>query len=267
MFNRSVFFSRNNEEEKKCECCNNGIKKHENVIKLNCNHNYHYSCYFSKMLNKVEDFKLNIQQCQKCNNKLNVDVLNIKNDVCSICLEKYNHGYDICKLKCNHEFHYNCISRWGLNKNTCPLCRLMLSGDDIKILEDYEKNKNNVSNNDPEVIIVDRNNIEGTVLHNDDEINFLLRDTYVVNNEDDLKESEENEENGIIEDEINLLLNSYNENQINNTSFISHIENNTINVSINEVDHIAMLLEDNTTEDELELLINGSNNHYKNDYY
>ncbi len=45
---------------------------------------------------------------------------------CSICLEDLKEGEIITKLKCNHEFHDNCISIW-LNPikdiNTCPLCR------------------------------------------------------------------------------------------------------------------------------------------------
>lgn len=61
--------------------------------------------------------------------------LNMKIEVCAICR---NHIMDICVEcqdgssemeeecsiawgKCNHAFHYHCISRWLKNKLVCPL--------------------------------------------------------------------------------------------------------------------------------------------------
>lgn len=55
--------------------------------------------------------------------KLNTD------EICSICLEKmddYNTNA-ICKLKCNHLFHINCIKKSIISNNyKCPNCRIQL---------------------------------------------------------------------------------------------------------------------------------------------
>jgi hypothetical protein len=42
---------------------------------------------------------------------------------CSICLEKYKVGENICKLQlCGHYFHKKCIDQLS-RRTTCPLCR------------------------------------------------------------------------------------------------------------------------------------------------
>lgn len=46
--------------------------------------------------------------------------------VCSICLEKYKKGDEICyskNPKCDHAFHTECISIWCIKNSLCPLCR------------------------------------------------------------------------------------------------------------------------------------------------
>ena len=64
-----------------------------------------------------------------------------KNEKCSICLEEYNG--DISVSKCNHIFHYNCISSYIENtgKKDCPICRCNLQTGQKKEIED---NKNNI---------------------------------------------------------------------------------------------------------------------------
>ena len=45
---------------------------------------------------------------------------------CSICLEPYREGDDICwsqNEKCAHVYHLDCIVDWLMNSNECPLCR------------------------------------------------------------------------------------------------------------------------------------------------
>lgn len=44
----------------------------------------------------------------------------IEAELCSICLENVNYG---CRLNCQHCFHSNCIKRWLIKTNTCPMCR------------------------------------------------------------------------------------------------------------------------------------------------
>lgn len=51
---------------------------------------------------------------------------------CSICLEPMNKPHELCKLTCNHMFHFKCCNeyfRWLYISNldiTCPLCRRVL---------------------------------------------------------------------------------------------------------------------------------------------
>ncbi|KAM7510394.1 hypothetical protein LguiB_009269 [Lonicera macranthoides] len=42
---------------------------------------------------------------------------------CCICLEGFHRGDLVGRLDCNHEFHYDCIKEWLLEKNTCPICK------------------------------------------------------------------------------------------------------------------------------------------------
>ncbi|XP_057948843.1 E3 ubiquitin-protein ligase MBR2-like [Malania oleifera] len=44
-------------------------------------------------------------------------------DPCCICQEEYDDGEDVGTLDCGHEFHTNCVMRWLLRKNTCPICK------------------------------------------------------------------------------------------------------------------------------------------------
>lgn len=50
----------------------------------------------------------------------------VKSDCCSICINDFDVDERVCFLKCNHIFHKNCIMKWLLKKNTCPLCRCKL---------------------------------------------------------------------------------------------------------------------------------------------
>ena len=44
-------------------------------------------------------------------------------DNCSICLENDNQQ-EISKIeKCGHCFHTNCVQRWLVENNSCPICR------------------------------------------------------------------------------------------------------------------------------------------------
>ncbi|XP_057546414.1 uncharacterized protein LOC130825285 [Amaranthus tricolor] len=43
-------------------------------------------------------------------------------DICPICKEEYVEGEDIGVLQCSHEFHTECITKWLVTKNKCPIC-------------------------------------------------------------------------------------------------------------------------------------------------
>lgn len=44
--------------------------------------------------------------------------------ICSICYEEVN---DIFITKCNHSFCKACLNKWLMQKNSCPLCRKILT--------------------------------------------------------------------------------------------------------------------------------------------
>jgi hypothetical protein len=108
-----------------------------------------------KYIIKNEIKKINFSQ-QKFN----------QNEICSICLGKYDEKNDICITPCKHYFHFFCLYQYIIqSKDTsCPLCKFnylnVLKGKNIdfnkmeseefniiKINESYE-NINHVENND-----------------------------------------------------------------------------------------------------------------------
>jgi hypothetical protein len=41
----------------------------------------------------------------------------------NILQEEYADEDDLGKLKCGHDFHFNCIKKWLVQKNNCPICK------------------------------------------------------------------------------------------------------------------------------------------------
>ncbi|KAM3205279.1 E3 ubiquitin-protein ligase SGR9, amyloplastic [Capsicum annuum] len=60
-----------------------------------------------------------------------VEVTADENDQCVICKEDMKIGRDVCKLPCDHIFHWKCILPWLKKTNTCPSCRFQLPSDDV----------------------------------------------------------------------------------------------------------------------------------------
>ncbi|KAJ4980140.1 hypothetical protein NE237_010920 [Protea cynaroides] len=50
---------------------------------------------------------------------------------CVICREEMKEGREVCKLPCDHLFHWMCVLPWLKKKNTCPCCRFQLPSDDV----------------------------------------------------------------------------------------------------------------------------------------
>ncbi|KAJ7981792.1 RING/U-box superfamily protein [Quillaja saponaria] len=44
-------------------------------------------------------------------------------DSCIICQDEYKHQEKIGVLKCGHEYHVDCLKKWLLVKNVCPICK------------------------------------------------------------------------------------------------------------------------------------------------
>ncbi|XP_044477193.1 uncharacterized RING finger protein C2A9.04c-like [Mangifera indica] len=49
-----------------------------------------------------------------------------EDEKCSICLEEFNVGDELCRLPCSHFYHEDCIVPWLEKSHTCPLCRFPL---------------------------------------------------------------------------------------------------------------------------------------------
>ncbi|KAJ6315119.1 hypothetical protein OIU78_018581 [Salix suchowensis] len=43
---------------------------------------------------------------------------------CCICQEEYAAGDDMGIIDCGHDFHTDCIKRWLMQKNLCPICKM-----------------------------------------------------------------------------------------------------------------------------------------------
>ena len=54
---------------------------------------------------------------------------------CIICLDEFQPGEDIRRLRCQHYFHRACVDKWLLERQrTCPLCL-----QDVAEATDYHK--------------------------------------------------------------------------------------------------------------------------------
>ena len=93
-----------------------------------------------------------------------------KDEKCSICLEVISG--DITITKCNHIFHYECLSQYINNsgKTDCPICR-----SDLKTGRKKEINyRNNLTQQN-------NRNINNNNLHNSDNFSYNIQN---INNRD-----------------------------------------------------------------------------------
>ncbi|CAI9786213.1 unnamed protein product [Fraxinus pennsylvanica] len=44
-------------------------------------------------------------------------------DICVVCQCEYGDHESIGRLRCGHEYHVDCITRWLCQKNVCPVCK------------------------------------------------------------------------------------------------------------------------------------------------
>lgn len=47
-------------------------------------------------------------------------------ELCSICTEQINDKTNFVITQCNHKFHYNCLLKWNISNNNCPICRQII---------------------------------------------------------------------------------------------------------------------------------------------
>ena len=55
--------------------------------------------------------------------KNTIKLENIKESICSICLDDFDSEKEISFLDCKHIYHTNCIIEWINKDASCPLCR------------------------------------------------------------------------------------------------------------------------------------------------
>lgn len=51
----------------------------------------------------------------------------VKNDVCPICLEEFQHAEELAVSRCRHGFHMRCLQQWLSQHNTCPMCKMCIT--------------------------------------------------------------------------------------------------------------------------------------------
>ena len=78
---------------------------------------YFCSILFDIIIKKYKGYKIERDLL------LPINIEDINENKCSICLEEYTREYDIIELNCEHQYHKKCIKEWfKINKN-CPQCR------------------------------------------------------------------------------------------------------------------------------------------------
>jgi len=75
---------------------------------------YHTKIYKRKLNSFAQRVKQNIHKKFK---------FSLKQNFCSICLEKFLEKDNITYLPCLHLFHENCIFEWLKRKRDCPVCK------------------------------------------------------------------------------------------------------------------------------------------------
>ena len=69
--------------------------------------------------------------CDPCNGRADTRTDGASDANCSICFDQIK-DLEIYDLKCSHSFHCECIEKWVLNKQSCPLCRVKIDTINIK---------------------------------------------------------------------------------------------------------------------------------------
>lgn len=138
-------------------------------------------CIYKAKKNIDHLYYCKIHWKQYINNQSNNQILEYSiddNAECSICLNKifYSKRIKLCMTCCCHIFHLNCINKWILDHNSCPICRFQQNRNDLiiicKPLTQYdnivESLKNNFQN------IIKNTSYEKLLLLNDILISFEI---------------------------------------------------------------------------------------------
>ena len=83
----------------------------------------------SEQFNELDNLSNEIlcqRRIEKCLRENYNNNFNYLNNICSICLNNFIQDEDILILPCNHVFHFNCMKRYFLNHNNCPVDNLII---------------------------------------------------------------------------------------------------------------------------------------------
>lgn len=86
---------------------------------------------------------------------LSIDIDTDEQPMCSICLSPFEDGDSLAKsveadcTKCEHMFHYDCLEKWLMRKNNCPVCRRdLLFNDNVHKCDEERRQSSRSSNID-----------------------------------------------------------------------------------------------------------------------
>lgn len=79
-----------------------------------------YKSNSSKLIDSYKTFRF-------YNGQLDNNMIDKDDKSCIICTDEYEDETFVTRLKCNHHFHTDCITKWNQKQNSCPLCRKILS--------------------------------------------------------------------------------------------------------------------------------------------
>ncbi|KAK1293079.1 hypothetical protein QJS10_CPB17g02371 [Acorus calamus] len=64
-----------------------------------------------------------LKQKKHLSNMVEVEVARTDVEPCCVCQEEYINGDELGTLDCGHDFHTDCIKKWLMLKNLCPICK------------------------------------------------------------------------------------------------------------------------------------------------
>ncbi|KAI9478461.1 MAG: hypothetical protein EXX96DRAFT_570966 [Benjaminiella poitrasii] len=81
---------------------------------------WHYLGLIDPPLVIVEDFEI-------------LEIPDVQDQLCVICLSNYEDGDILCKLWCGHHFHKACVHEWLALNFRCPMCKQDSRGKDVMV--------------------------------------------------------------------------------------------------------------------------------------
>ncbi|KAI8973319.1 hypothetical protein BDF20DRAFT_914779 [Mycotypha africana] len=64
-----------------------------------------------------------------------LEIPDVQDQICAICLSSYDDGDILCKLWCYHHFHKACLHEWLVLNVRCPMCKQDSRGKDFAALD------------------------------------------------------------------------------------------------------------------------------------